>query len=269
MTGFTADWLRLRESVDARAQAALTTERAAAWARVHGSEPLRVLDLGAGSGNNFRFLAPRLPRRQVWRLIDDDPALIAEAKRRGLPAGAERAVEIETAAVDLAHADLTHMGDGFSLITASALFDLVSEEWCQALVAATASPGRALLAALTYDGRMGWQPEDPDDRFVTALVNAHQRRDKGFGPALGPAAVPALTRHLAASGAKLTLAASDWDVGPADAAMHAQLLTILAAAAAEQAPNAGARVDEWLARRLALIPACRLCVGHLNIFAVW
>ena len=40
------------------------------------------------------------------------------------------------------------------------------------------------LEAWTLWGLYSWR----DDTFVVDLVNAHQRTDKGFGPALGPAA---------------------------------------------------------------------------------
>ena len=52
-------------------------------------------------------------------------------------------------------------------------------------IAARAIP---LYAALSYDGRTTFNPPDPLDAAIVAAVNAHQRTDKGFGPALGPAA---------------------------------------------------------------------------------
>ena len=49
-------------------------------------------------------------------------------------------------------------------------------------IAARAIP---LYAALSYDGRIAFTPSDPLDADIVAAVNAHQRTDKGFGPALG------------------------------------------------------------------------------------
>ena len=46
----------------------------------------------------------------------------------------------------------------------------------------------AALLALTWDGTMTWDDPDPDDALVAEAVRSHQFRDKGMGPALGPAA---------------------------------------------------------------------------------
>ena len=76
------------------------------------------------------------------------------------------------------------------LVTASALLDLVSETWLERLAVETAARSIPLYAALSYDGRIELTPPDPLDAAIVAAVNAHQRTDKGFGPALGPAAAP-------------------------------------------------------------------------------
>src|SRR5215207_9501090 len=77
------------------------------------------------------------------------------------------------------------------LVTASALLDLVSAPWLQALTTQTKGTAAALLFALNVDGRTHWDPADPDDAFVQGCFSRHQQRDKGFGPALGDQAVPA------------------------------------------------------------------------------
>jgi hypothetical protein len=74
MSGFEPRWLELREPADARARAegAIDTLlRARA-----GVGPLGILDLGAGTGANLRYLAPRLGGRQQWLLLDRDRRLL-------------------------------------------------------------------------------------------------------------------------------------------------------------------------------------------------
>ena len=68
------------------------------------------------------------------------------------------------------------------------LLDLVSDTWLDRLAVEIAARSIPVYAALSYDGRIGFSPPDPLDAAITAAVNAHQRTDKGFGPALGPAA---------------------------------------------------------------------------------
>ena len=44
----------------------------------------------------------------------------------------------------------------------------------------------AFYTVLTYDGDQRWTPEHEADAALASAFHAHQRRDKGFGPAAGP-----------------------------------------------------------------------------------
>ena len=73
-------------------------------------------------------------------------------------------------------------------MTAAALFDLVSASWIGSLARDIAAAGAAFYTALTYNGADGLSPPHPADAAMLAGFHAHQRRDKGFGPAAGPRA---------------------------------------------------------------------------------
>src|SRR5262245_11335500 len=73
-------WLTLREPADIAARTS-ALDVVTALVRTlgdRGARPLRVLDLGTGTGSNVRFLAPLLSPRQRWVLVDQDPALLSE-----------------------------------------------------------------------------------------------------------------------------------------------------------------------------------------------
>ena len=76
MSGFSADWLALREPYDcARAIRRFST-------RSRSLKPLssvRIVDLACGTGSTLRALRPHLPARQNWRLVDNDLGLLARA----------------------------------------------------------------------------------------------------------------------------------------------------------------------------------------------
>src|ERR1700682_4004771 len=77
MSGFSPDWLALRETVDHRSRDQALLSKLAA--RFENRKDIFVVDLGAGAGSNLRAVAPALPARQRWILIDHDPALLAAA----------------------------------------------------------------------------------------------------------------------------------------------------------------------------------------------
>lgn len=261
MTGFSADWLALREPADAAARSTALTADLLGWRR--GREAIAVLDLGSGTGANLRYLAPRLGGRQRWTLADRDAALLAEA------AAPNDDVTVASRVVDLA-GDLESLDfPAFDLVAASALLDLVSGPWATGLAARLCDAGAAFFAVLSYDGRIAWSPEEALDPIVGDLLNRHQRRDKGFGPALGPAATEHLAGAFESHGYRVATAASPWRLGPQAGALQGALLDGWLAAALEEDVALAAALDDWRARRLAHITAghSRLEVGHRDLFA--
>jgi hypothetical protein len=261
---FTADWLSLREPYDAMAVDHGLLRALAAWAAA-GPAGLRAIDFGAGTGANLRRLAPLLGPGQRWTLVELDPALIV-AGEASLPTTA--GVDSRYRRLDLAR-DLERLADDGTagLVTASALLDLVSEDWLRRLVSLCSRLGCALYASLTYDGRVAWTPADPLDTEVHTAVDRHQRTDKSFGPALGPDAAPALARLLAAADGTLTSAASDWRLGVDDTEIQRELLRGYAEAAAVVQPERAEAIAAWRHRRQEHLQAgvSTLTVGHQDL----
>ncbi|MCR9219034.1 MAG: class I SAM-dependent methyltransferase [Alphaproteobacteria bacterium] len=272
MSGFEADWLDLRAAADARArdEAGLEPALLQALAERLGADDraVDVLDLGAGHGNNLRYLASRLAaglrRPQHWTLVDSDGGLLAAAAAPDLPAP----IRIATMRWDLAKGSPGLPLAGCDLVTASALFDLVSADWVEDFATACAAAAVPLgLFALSVDGRLDWTPREPEDAEVADLFHGHMRRDKGFGEALGPDAPDALAAAFERAGYAVERGDSAWRLGAADAAMQTALIEGYAAAAREAAPARAAAIDDWAARRAAHAArgAGRLTVGHADL----
>lgn len=255
MTGFSADWLSLREGADARARDPELVARLAAY--LSGRGRVRVLDLGSGTGASLRALGPTLGAEQHWVLADDDPDLLARAE-------ASRGVTLERRLADLGPGLAALFDPAPDLVTASALFDLCGAAWLEGLVAQVAGCGAALYAALTYDGREAWHPPHTLDAEVLAAFHADQHRDKGLGPALGLEAHDRLAACLSAQGYRVSEARSDWALTrPADAALIAALAKGTAAAVA---PGIGAeRSEVWHAARAG---ADEVSIGHRDLLAL-
>lgn len=297
MSGFEPGWLALREPADRRARSLGLLAELCAWltARPHdNAAALTVIDLGGGTGANLRWLAPQLGSRQDWLVVDNDPALLdalaAELRtlvaaaglrltpeptaNRTWPAialdGPDRRITVARRQLDLA-ADLTQLAlPAGSLVTASALLDLVSRDWIEGLCDRICAAGLPALFALSYDGRIVLEPDDPRDRQLRDLVNRHQRGDKGFGAALGPTASAAAAAAFARRGYRVDRAASDWLLGPADASLQRALIAGWVQAARELAPDDSGWLDDWLRQRISAIDAreLRIVVGHEDLLAV-
>ncbi len=121
MSGFSADWLTLREPYDLRARNPMVFGAVTACFKSRSS--VRVVDLACGTGSTLRALSPHLPARQNWKLIDHDPDLLARAASSPLAAD----TSVTAIPLDLNH-DLEAALDGATdLVATSALLDLVSE----------------------------------------------------------------------------------------------------------------------------------------------
>ncbi|MGQ3354797.1 MAG: SAM-dependent methyltransferase [Phreatobacter sp.] len=274
---FSPEWLALREPADHAARSAGLMARLGR--HFAGREPISVVDLGCGAGSNLRGTFAALPDAQDWRLVDYDPALLAAARER-LAAWADDAraegdrlllrKDGKSLSVAFHQADLNRdlqaaLPEGADLVTAAALFDLVSPAWIDGFVAVLAARGLPLYTVLTYDGTERWDPPHPADAAMLAAFHAHQSTDKGFGPAAGPKATGAMAKTFAAAGYDVERAPSPWVLGPAFADLARELVTGFAGAVRETGRVSGAEIDAWLTARLAGV-TCH--VGHEDLFAI-
>lgn len=274
---FAADWLALREPADHAARSRHLLAELARYLQPI-QRPLNIVDLGAGSGSNLRWLAPRLAHAQHWTLVDRDPGLLAHAAARAVASSTGHPVSVTTVETDLSRPTLPWIGAA-DLVTAAAFFDLTSAEWIDRLSASCAQARAAGLFVLSVDGRWdffnpaGDNLRDEDDRYVESLFNQHQRRDKGLGGALGPDAAARLAASLSAHGMTVSTQPSDWQLAPGQATSQAlgrELIAGWGQAAREQAPQAQQRITAWQQRRQADLAAGRLGlrVGHVDVLAL-
>lgn len=276
MSAFSPEWLALREPADHRARDADLEQQMAAHfaARSHVS----VVDLGCGSGSNLRGTAKFLPDHQSWRLVDYDAQLLTLARHRlvewaddGWTEGAllrlrkdDKHISVSFVEADLTRELAQMLTPAPDLVTAAALFDLVSEPWLEMFTAALAAARLPLYTVLSYDGRQEWQPPHPQDGRVLRAFNRHQQWDKGFGPSTGPRAVTALFGLLEPRGYAVHTAGSPWLLGPDDPDLRHELAAGIAAAALETQELTREEVDGWLAARR---EPGQATIGHTDIFA--
>jgi hypothetical protein len=278
MSGFAPDWLRLREGADHRARDRGLLDKLAQ--HFAGRETVTVFDLGAGLGSNLRATAPFLPAMQRWVLVDHDPALLTAACEAvaawadwsqpaadGLEARkGERAIHVELKRADLAADPAPWGATKPDLVTAAALFDLVSAMWIARFVSALVLTRLPFYTALTHDGATAWTPPHPANAAMRSAFEQHFGGDKGFGPAAGGNATRLLADALLVSGYEVARAQSPWRLGADDAALIAALADGWAEAVAETGEVPAIVIEDWLAACRRVEVTCT--VGHEDLLAL-
>jgi SAM-dependent methyltransferase len=274
-SGFDPAWLDLREPVDHHSR---NEELARALTRHLGSRrSISVLDLGCGTGSNLRATAPLLGPVQQWTLIDHDEALLAVAVERlcAWAATAEhdgsrllltkdgKRIWVRFVCADLASDPDGLLEIGADLYTASALFDLVSDDFIATVAANVARRRAAFFTVLTYNGVQRWTPKHKADAAMAVAFRSHQGRDKGFGPAAGPIAPALIAAAFDEAGYTVSEGDSGWRLDAADGPLIETLATGFAAAVRETRLMPEAKVADWLTvRRTGAL------VGHTDILAL-
>lgn len=265
---FAPEWLSLREEADAEARSTAPLDPLRVHLTGRGSRadrpPLRIADLGCGTGSQGRWLAPRLPGPQSWSLYDLDSNLL-DLAGASMPVTGADGSEVgarmyrrdlrSLTARDLAEVDL---------VTGSALLDLLSFDEVAALTRAVTGADGAALFTLSVTGRVELFPSDPADAAVNSAFNDHQRR-RG---ALGPDAVVVMTELFERSGYRVSTFPSPWRLCPERVPLTLAWLSGRVEAAVEMEP--GRVPGDYLHRRLAQCERGELgaVVHHTDLLAL-
>jgi hypothetical protein len=281
MSGFSSHWLGLREPVDhASRSASVQAAMLDCLRKRHGADlsGLRLLDLGSGSGSNMRALVPLFGNEQDWTLVDYDQALL-DASRQLTAHWADEILSEQgdglqmrkagkTVSIRWLRADLNKEIEHVlvdarpDMVTAAALFDLISPAWIARFCRALKTP---FYTVLTYDGRSAWCPPHEADEDLLTAFHAHQMTDKGFGVAAGPQAAAVLAQCLQAEQFAVVRGDSAWQINT----QHRTLLDLLHQGMVEAVEQTGrvsaARLSQWSATRLQTTDCL---IGHEDTLAI-
>lgn len=266
-TRVSPEWLALREPVDAASRAADLAETIRQ--NLDDVRPVVVHDLGCGTGSMARWLAPRLPGPQLWVMYDQDPVLLRHAAA-ALPA---RACDGSAIALQTRQRDVSKLSEeelaGASLVTASALLDVLTADEVERIVDTCVRARCATLLTLSVIGRVELTPADPLDAEIAAAFNAHQRRMTERGRLLGPSATPMTVALFEHAGAEVVVRPSVWRLGGAETDLLIEWFAGWVGAACEQRPELTLTTAEYVGRRLAEAAAGSLQVEihHEDVLA--
>ncbi|TWU15351.1 class I SAM-dependent methyltransferase [Allorhodopirellula heiligendammensis] len=231
----TNDWLSIRESIDSRF-------RSAGLARPFmksAKEASLIVDLGSGTGANFRYLSNFDHSTAQWLGIDRDRELLGIARNR-LPR--ER--------IQLLEGDLAKEFGWIPIhekiaITASAFLDITSMDWLQQF--ADRGSRSPILISMTAAGGPIWAPADDFDVAIELCLESHRASDHGFGPAVGANASNFLAQELTARGCDVTLATTDWCLQARDAEIIQTLIDGVCRRASSTLPEE--QIERWMRLR--------------------
>jgi hypothetical protein len=261
-------WLDLREAADGAARARDLVGCLRRRVPVEGRWSIH--DLGSGSGSMGRWLAPLLPGPQRWVLHDRDADLLAIAAANVPGPAADGAdVAIETRVSDVTRLRPDDLA-GATLVTASALLDLLTWDELTRLIHACADAGCPVLFTLSVSGRVRLLPADPLDARIAAAFDTHQRRITPRGRLLGPDAVEAAVEGFRGLGAVVAVRPSPWRLGGTDRELAVEWLTGWVDAACEQEPELALDADLYRRRRLSEAAAgdLEVTVGHADLLVL-
>ncbi|MCW7943458.1 trans-aconitate methyltransferase [Streptomyces hygroscopicus] len=265
---YAPQWLQLREPADAAARSGdlLDPLRIRLADRAGGPADIVVHDLGCGTGSMGRWLAPLLEGAQHWVLHDRDPYLLHFATVGAPRTAADGSrVTVTTQRGDIGRLTPDALA-GASLVTASALLDVLTAEEIDTLAAACVGAGCPALLTLSVVGRVDITPAHPLDREIGEAFNAHQRR----GELLGPDAVDAACEAFTRLGASVRVHPSPWRLGAEQAALTEEWLRGWVGAAVEERPDLEASAEAYLRERLATCVAgeLRVVVHHSDVLVL-
>ncbi|WP_338751866.1 class I SAM-dependent methyltransferase [Janibacter alittae] len=260
-----ADWLALREPADAAARSVQLVNAL----RPHlPTDGLVIHDFGCGTGSMSRWLAPQLSGPQHWVGYERDEDLLTRATAAPPPLSRDgQAITTEWRLREITRlppSDLT----GASLVTASALLDMMTREEIERMVASIAGAGCPALITLSVVGQVKLAPAHPLDGRITAAFNDHQMRETGHGQLLGPGAVDVAAAEFLHAGYTVQLAPSPWQVDSRDTVLLESWLTGWVGAACEQDSTLQSEGSDYLGLRKEQVEGGQLAatVHHRDLF---
>jgi len=283
-------YLSAKRTVDERSFNHHVWHRLLTWIETASrSEPLRLLELGAGIGAMVgRLLSANVLTKATYTAIDADPNPIAQARVQtprwaaeagfcvtetvsGMAVRRDRQdVELRFETINLFDFIAREGGrQSWDILIAHALIDLLDVPTALPILASVLRPGGLFYFPITFDGASILEPaiDPPYDDHIEALY--HQTMDTRMvrGHPSGDSRTGRhLFAHIRAMGATVLAAgSSDWVVFagpagyPADEAyfLHHIIHTMHAALAAHPQLDAE-RFERWLRQRQAQIEAGRL-----------
>jgi hypothetical protein len=261
-----SDWLALREPADADAR---SRDLALAVATLLPPGPQVIHDLGSGTGSMMRWLAPLLPGPQAWVLHDWNADLTARAIDGVRPVdGEDHLVAVSARTANLSQLRPVDLA-GASLVTASALLDVLTSREIHSIVGACVRARCPALFALSVTGDVRLTPRHDFDSRIESAFNAHQLRTVARRQQLGRHGAPIARGLFTQAGWHVRPSTTVWRLDRRRPGLLREWFDGWVDAALEQQPGLQEEAVEYRRRRTAQLEHGDLSadVRHLDLLA--
>lgn len=279
-------WLSYRFACDAEARnQGIERKFLEFFAHMH---QLHLVDVGAGTGANFRYYFDRIKQNQEWTFIEQDPHLIRTSHiclekfaidhdydfqqndNTVTIATGEKKAHIKIIQGSLDHLEeLTNL-QKTDVVTANAVFDLVSYDQFDAFVGKLKKNNVCLLSTLNYYETSFIPFSESDGRFLR-LYHMHMRRPQSFGIAMGPDCCEEMLDLLHEHGMLIEQECSQWHITRRNTTMQHFLLHFIENAIHELnlAECEQQAFNEWIKEKKEISHRrdLEIYVDHSDIFA--
>lgn len=252
-------------------------------------DTLSILDAGAGTGNNFCYLFEKLAnRQQEWILLEQDNEMIMNCRDRLSVFAQQKNYRFsqegdnfileannKKAQIQLLQGQLQNIKDltdmeKLDVVTANALFDLVSYDQFDTFASQLACYQVCLMATLNYYETSFLPFSEEDGRYIN-YFHTHMTRPQDFGEAMGPNCSEEMLDLLAAHEMKSEQESSQWHLKRYDTTMQHYILHFFEHAIRELnlSETEIQDMEEWLSNRKKMSHEHELeiIVDHSDIFA--
>ena len=206
MHKFENSWLYQREKIDNLSKNLTLVDKINS--ELKGLDNISILDLGTGTGSNFRFLSKKIMHKnQSWTLMDISSSSLKEAKKN-------ITLNNKIKKVSLKHNDIiknikkTNFNK-FDLVTGSAFLDIMPDNWFKDFHKLNHNT-KIIYFSINYDGYFKFYPRHTLDNNMLKLFNKDQKSKKdGKVEAVGPDCGKIIMSHFSKTH-KTFLLNSNW-----------------------------------------------------------
>ncbi|MEK6476597.1 hypothetical protein WJR50_03645 [Catalinimonas sp. 4WD22] len=279
-------WLDHRYACDAEARNANIEKKFLEF--FSEKDTLSIVDAGCGTGSNFQYYFEKLPNHQEWVFLDCENSLLEACRAKlhnfakknhyqykeqngsiSIKAGRKQAnirtVDGELAEVEK-HTDLKET----NVITANALFDLLSYDQFDTFACKLSAYNVCLMATLNYYETSFLPFSEDDGRFVR-YFHTHMTRPQKFGAAMGPNCTEEMLDLLTEHQMMIEQEGSQWHLKRYDTTMHHYLLHFFEHAVRDLnlSDTEVTELEVWLEnkKKMSQDHKLEIIVDHSDIFA--